>query len=788
MKNKLFYVIAFSIVFFNVIQSSFAQNNIVYGYVRDKNTGEALIGATVFNIKSKNGVVANSYGFYSLKNHESDSLIVRFSYTGYTSAEFHLKLQGDTTLNINLVPGKTLDEVNVFAEIPLEKRNDIGVAVISNKEISSLPNIAGEADLLRAYQLLPGVQRGAEGTAGLFVRGGSSDQNLIIIDDVPLYYVDHLGGFVSIFNSDIINDAKLIKGGFSARYGGRLSSVLDIKMKEGNKNEFKACGTISPITTKAMVEGPLFKGKASYIVSARRFMYDLLTRPISMLLFDGVSIGYTFYDFNAKINYNLSHKDRLFFSGYRGNDSYITTLKDKSDSETSEYSDKLRWGNTLGAFRWNHIFNRRFFSNTTFTVSKYNYSTAYSSEYTYSDSTLSSSNQNKFVTGIWDSRAKVNLEYLVSNCYNISLGADLVYHIFEPGVTSFGQEGTNLYDTVFGQSTIPAFEKAVFLENELNTQRFGFNIGARISQYSVEGVSYNSFEPRVLLRVNIVGNSLVKLSYSKMKQYIHLISYAGVGLPANYWLPSTKKIPPSASQQFSLGYYQSCDLFEFSTEAYYKKMDNLTDFSEGASFFGSTSDWQDKLETGGIGKAYGIEFLAQKKYGQLTGWVGYALSKNERKFDNINNGDWYPYQYDRRHKINVALMYQLNDKIDFSLTWEYSSGRPITIAVGRYYAISDPETFYGSNDEENELIPDEEVELFDGINSYRMTAFHKLDLGMNYRKMKGTKEITWNFSIYNAYNHQNAYYYYWQNTCRGYKLYQSCVFPIIPSVSYSVRF
>lgn len=763
--------------------TSNAQQVFISGFVIDHATGEKLIGANIYEQSSKFGAVSNNYGFYSIGLPYGDSIELSFSFIGYNSVVQKISAKTNQTINIELTSENLLGEIVIIGEkdIQIEKRNEMGVITVPVKQIENMPALGGESDILKALQLMPGIQSGNEGNSGIYVRGGSPDQNLILLDDVPLYYVNHLGGFVSTFNTDAISNIKLTKGGFPARYGSRLSSVIDIRMKDGNQKEFHSSAMIGLVASKISVEGPIKQDTTSYIISFRRFMYDLLTKPLSKIVFDGVGIGYSFYDFNAKINHRISEKDRLFFSFYSGDDKISFRVKDKKTNETSVMENSIHWGNTLAALRWNHLYGHKLFSNMTVTFTRYRYRTEMSNNSKTEDS--SETLYNSFISGIYDLNAKIDFEYFINSSYKIKFGGNGIYHTFKPGVTKYriGENNTYSTDTTFGNFNLNANEGAVYIENDLCLWgKVNLNVGGRITSYYVNDTNFYFPEPRVLTNIIITNSFSIKVSYASMQQNVHLLSNSGVGMSTDLWLPATKIVPPEKSQQYSIGVAQTLkkNSIEFSVEAYYKKMTNLISYKEGATFTGLLSDWQYNVECHGVGKSYGIEFLFQKKIGRTTGWIGYTLSRTTRQFANLNNGEPFTYKYDRTHDLSIVWIYNLNENVNVSATWVFGTGNAFTLATGTYNIITDDGY--------------EEVHIYDGINTFRMKPYHRLDFGINFHKQKKCGERTWNISIYNVYNRQNPYYYFYKNVdLYGYtqrKLYQQSLFPIIPSVSYSFKF
>ncbi len=770
----------------------------VSGYLSDCKTGERLIGANIYDKTTGKGTVTNAFGFFSIKFPKQGSVTLRFSYIGYETKEILFAGINDTTVNVCLVPGKEIGEVKVTGHLNIEDKPEIGKIDVPLKQIRDIPALGGEPDVMKALQLLPGVQAGDEGTSGIYVRGGSPDQNLMLLDDVPLYYVNHLGGFVSTFNVDALSNVTLYKGGFPARYGSRLSSVVDIRMKDGNMKKFHGAGTIGMITTKLMVEGPIIKDRLSYLISARRFMYDLLMRPITRISFKGVSTGYTFYDVNAKVNYIANQNNRLYLSFYGGDDNLVAKIHKKEYEQKAK--TKLQWGNLLGAFRWNHTFSPNLFSNTTVTYTRYRYRTFSNSEI---DSIKS---EYEFLSAIRDVNAKFDLEYYPLNALKVRAGLNGIIHKYIPTSTSYSEEinDETIKDTTYNEFNQFAYEWNAYVENEIRIGRsVSANLGLRYSAYSINDTTFSGFEPRLLLNVKFAPHTSFKAAYSYMQQYVHLLTSAGEGMSADYWVPTTRQLVPEVSSQYSAGLAHTQKAFEISLETYYKKMNDLISFTEGVAYLNGSGDWQSKVDKNGLGTSYGVEVLIKKKTGRLTGWTGYTWSKTTRQFENQNNGKPYPFKYDRRNNFSITGSYRINDHINVSATWVYGTGNPVTLPVAHHYVIDENDDTYYDSD-----IMDKPFSLYEGYdyggkNSIRMRDYHRLDVGVNFTKKKRWGERTWNISVYNLYNRQNPYYYeydYKQDTSiyvdgkpvqrvdKTNQLYQYSLFPFMPSISYSFKF
>jgi len=785
------------IIFFSLFAFStygYSQKIAINGYVRDSASGEVIPGATIITADHLKYAISNSYGYYILALDASeDSVNLQASFVGFSPSSFSVKPNQSQKLDFALKNRNILDEVIVRAdkEVTYERRKEMSIVSVPVSKVTAMPALGGESDILKTLQLMPGIQAGSEASSGLYVRGGSPDQNLMVIDDVPVYYVNHLGGFVSTFNSDAINNIKLVKGGFPAHYGSRLSSVVDVKMKEGNMKEFHGNGMIGMLSSKIMVEGPIKKDTTSYMISVRRFMYDLITRPLTRLTsFDGTSVGYNFYDLNAKINHIISPKDRLYLSFYSGGDKILSRQKNQGDLNKMI----LEWGNILGSFRWNHLYGSRLFSNLTLYSTRYRLANDFSTTYTINDVKRKASAS--YWSGIVDLSLKADFDYFINQNYKMKFGGTSVYHYFNPNTTAYKTyENSAAIDTSFGSKKQSGLENAIYLENEVSIGSNLFtNFGFRVTNYQITNRYYNSFEPRFLATYMLSKNSVLKASFSLMNQYIHLLTGSGPNMQNDIWVPVTDTISPSLSKQYAVGLERTFrdEMFEVSLEAYYKTMNNLITYKDGVATLSSGSDWQTQVETNGKGKSYGLEFLLQKTKGSATGWIAYTYSKATRQFENKNNGKPYPFKYDRTHDISIVYLQKINKNIQFSATWVYGTGNPFTLGDAKYRMMPDFDTDF------NRYLAYGQV--YNDLNSYRMRSYHKLDVGINFNKTVKRGERTWSINIYNVYNRQNPYYYFLSNTYKFDKkgniipeatrtvLKQQSYFPIIPSFSYSLKF
>ncbi len=787
-----------------------AQKVTVSGFVTDAGSGERMIDATVYEKASFAGTTTNNYGFYSLPLQRGRAVVV-VSYLGYDPVTAEVNLTRDTVMNFSLsMSSREIDAVTVTApgrqskiESPQMSMIDIPV-----EKFLKLPVIFGEADVLKVIQLLPGVQSGTEGSTGIYVRGGGPDQNLFLLDGVPVYNASHLFGFMSVFNPDAVKSVQLYKGGFPARYGERLSSVVDIRMKEGNEKELHANFAIGLISSKLSLEGPIIKDRTSFIISARRTYYDVLAQPFIMALNENsdsrTAGGYYFYDLNGKINHKFSERSRLYLSSYLGRDRAYTRNRSTPDyydenHERYEYRDSygMGWGNIITSLRWNYLLTNKLFSNTTLTYSKYDFDVTVESSAENLTTKEKESEYFRYFSGIEDLGAKIDFDYYPSERHTVKFGAGYTWHHFKPGVTSFRYDpmhDNQGFDTIIGDMRVRASEAILYAEDNFEiTSRIKVNAGIRLSLFNVQDTSYFVFQPRISLRYLATDDLSFKISYSKMAQFVHLLTTSAISLPTDLWLPVTRRFNPPISHQVAIGSgFRLPGQLEVTVEAFYKSMNNLIEYKEGASFGGTGEGWESKVEKG-RGWAYGAEFMLEKSYGKLTGWIGYTLSWTERQFENLNFGKAFPAKYDRRHDISVALTHTFSEKVDAGLVWVYGTGNAATLGIMEY----PPEDFMNGD------YYSDKITEYPGRNNYRTPSYHRLDLGVNLHKQKKRGMRTWSFSVYNAYSRQNPFFIYWGTEYYsepdpvnpGERLYFSkpvlkkvSIFPIIPSVSYSFKF
>ena len=748
------------------------------GFVHDSKTGETLTGVVIYpKGKSRISVTTNSYGYYSLSLLPGVYEIV-FQYLGYKNNVISEDLKSDKAMNIDLEEQSiSLSEVTVNGE--KSNRNLVSADVMTKlnvKEIQNIPVFFGEKDILKTIQLLPGISPVGEGNAGFYVRGGSADQNLILLDEAPVYNPSHLLGFFSTFTSEAIKDVTVYKGGFPAEFGGRLSSVVDIKMNEGNTKEFHVSGGLGLISSRLAVEGPLFKHKGSFMVTARRTYADVFLLLLPKKGADSIArkSSLYFYDLNFKANYDFSGKDHLYFSCYLGRDNFNLGT-----------SLGLNWGNITATTRWNHIFSDKLFSNTSLIFSRYSYNFTVA---------VGNSSMN-VLSEIKDWNLKEDFHYYLNSNNLIKFGFNSIYHTFIPSkVDSSALFRVKPMDNRY------ALENAIYISNEQTiSKHLRATYGLRYSLFSsvgpgtvytyneisdvVDSVSYPKgkiyntfagFEPRILLNYIVNDSSSVKASYARMRQYVHLLSNTTSSTPFDLWVPSNINILPEISDQYTLGYFRNFkhNMFETSVEVYYKTLQNQIDYRNGANLI-LNSKVESQLVFG-KGLSYGAEFYIRKKYGKLTGWVSYTLSKTQRQFDDINGGKAFLAKQDRPNNIAIVGMYEITPRLNFSATWVYYTGNAVTFPSGRY------------------LVDGNVVPLYSERNGYRMPDYHRLDVGITWIRTKTARfEGSWNFSIYNAYARENAYATNFQvdpNNPTKMQAVQLSLFKIVPSVTYNFKF
>lgn len=761
----------------------------ISGYIREKESRELLPGVNVYIPALKAGTISNNYGYYSLSLPEG-KYEIQYSFVGYIAETKNVDLFTNQTIDVDFV-GVTLEEFVVSASKGEKVSDDNMISIVSLpvQQIKQIPSLLGEKDVFKALQLMPGVQKGSEGTSGLYVRGGGPDQNLIILDDAPVYNASHLFGFFSIFNGDALKSVELIKGGFPARYGGRLSSVVEMTMKDGNRQKFSGEAGIGLISSRLVLEAPIKKDVSSFIISGRRTYIDALTRPFMDKTERG---GYYFYDLNAKVNYDINSQNRIYLSGYFGRDKFnVVTKYQNNEKQTGG----LYWQNATGTFRWNHLYGNKLFSNTSLIFSDYSLKIYNSIEQDNQSYSLD------YLSGIRDLSFKHDLEYSISPYYNLRSGISIIHHRFAPSAIVEKDQSNQVY--VNKKTLYESIEGGIYLENHITIgQRFKANAGIRYSDFVSDGHAYQAFEPRIVINYKIINSTSFKAGYAEMNQYIHLLSNTGIGLPTDLWVPSTERVKPQHSKQVSIGLardFPSSDV-TLTIEGYYKESQKILGYKPGASFMAlddpteaQNFTWEDNV-TAGSGKSSGIELLLHKKTGRFSGWIGYTLSWTKLKFEELNFGKEFWAKYDRRHDISLVGVYKIKPSITFSATWVYGTGNAISLPLGQYQALThDPLqealVMAGQSLSYNNYY---NVTDYGEMNSYRMKPYHRLDFAFQFIKKKENHERTWEVGVYNAYNRKNPFFYFIDETSNDQtvtsKLRQVSIFPIIPSVTYSIKF
>lgn len=807
MSMRTYLVTLLSMLFF---ANLFAQDKYtISGYITDKDNGESIVGVNIYCKELNLGVTSNTYGFYSLTLPEGD-YDISYSFIGYQNINKSFVLNNSITYDVEFVFSTVnISEVVVKADKSVVEKTQTSMVEVPIEQIKSIPALLGEVDVLKAIQLLPGVQS-SEGSSGFYVRGGGPDQNLILLDGVPVYNASHIGGLFSVFNADAIKTVRLTKGGFPARFGGRLSSVLQIDMKEGNMKEFRGDATLGLISSKITLEGPIVKDKTSFIVSGRRTYADLIVKP---LMPADTDLTLYFYDLNAKINHKISKNDRLYLSAYIGKDAFGVTSNEGSNDFSDELDFGLGYGNTTATLRWNHLFSDKIFSNTTLTYSRYSFYTDFALSATQ-NTILGNENTDisfGYIAGIEDLGARIDFDYTPNPNHDIKFGISYTHHYFFPGETnlnfSIDYPAADSLSSDINIDTILNFsgntnvnEMFFYVEDNVNiTSRLKANIGLHVGYYSLANSTSSgnnnlikkirdkdnySLQPRISARYLINDNLSLKASYAKMQQNIHLLSNSSVGFPSDIWVPSIEEVPSQSSQQWAASVTTQLydGQLELSFEGYYKTMKDLITYKAGYSNLESTEAWENSVETGGEGKSYGAELFIQKKKGRTTGWIGYTLSWANRRFDNINFGDWYSYKFDRRHDFSLVFSHKINENWEIGATWVYGTGNAITFPQGVYLGI--PETSSWQN-----VITADMVESYGERNSTRLPSYHRLDFAINKHRKKKSYQSTWTLGVYNLYNRKNPWFAYLSYENNGDRVArQVSLFPVIPSLSYRIQF
>lgn len=789
--QKHFFVLFVSFLF--LMSSTLAQKKYtISGYVHDAANGEAMTGSTVYAKENYKGTTANTYGFYSLTL-DAGTYTLQVSFIGYETFSKKIELKSNINLNIELELASIQTKDVIITSMRKNENvetTDMGKTEIKIEAVKKMPMFFGEVDLIKTIQLLPGIQSSGEGNSGYYVRGGSLDQNLVLLDGATIYNVGHLFGFFSIFNTDAIRTAEMTKAGMPANFGGRLASVLDVTMKEGNMKKYEVEGGVGLIYSRINVQGPIVKNKASFLFSGRRTYVDLLIQPFLKKDSELKGMRFYFYDLNGKINWTINDKHHVFLSGYYGSDVYGFKY---SSSSSSDMKSMFKWDNASAALRWNYIINNQLFLNTSVLFTDYNFKTDVMLDiYNFSIS-----------SGVRDYTAKTELSYQPNPENLFKFGANYIYHTFTPNTYSAISGDVNM--NVQSPGIYYANEAAVYAIDEFNIgKKFKFNIGIRGSYFEHIGTytsydldelgrvndstiygkgdrikGYWGLEPRLSARFSINALTSLKASYTHNYQYIHQVALSTISLPTDAWIISNELVKPQVGNQYSIGIYRNFkdNMLETSIEVYFKDMKNLTEYKEGYSPFTEITSGLEYQYTQGNGYGYGIEFFINKTKGKFTGWIGYTLSWARRKFPELNGGKEFYAKNDRRHDISLMLSYEILPNLNTSLIWVYATGNTMTVPVGFYFLGYNLVTEYSEK------------------NAYRIDPYHRLDISVNWTIKRTEKfEHSLNFSVYNVYNRRNPFFISinTQMNSETFSLnntaYKMSLFPIMPSISWNFKF
>ena len=790
--------------------SVFAQRKVtISGHITDSGSGETLIGAGILEGKSLTGAVTNNFGYYTLTL-PSGEYDFQYSYVGYEDQVFHVSLVRDTVLNVTLKPGEVLASSHIVAQKDAGIQSTyLGSIDIPAAQIKNTPVLFGEADVLKVLQMMPGVQGGNEGFSGIYVRGGGPDENLILLDGVPIYNVDHMLGIFSVFQPEAVKKVTLYKGSFPARYGGRVSSIVDIRTNDGNMKETHGTVSVGLISDKFHLEGPIIKDKLSYSVSARG-MHTLVYAPLIKTLLKDSYANYYFYDLNGKLTWRLSDKDRFYFGAYQGRDRFIYEEDWKGEGteaiglQTEYVKNRSRtdvgifWGNTVGSARWNHVFNSKLFANTTISYNRYKMVMTAGSRETEIRNGIKSENRFHldYRSGIRDLGARIDFDYNPSPRHLVKFGTEFIRHTFIPERMSAVDRELQGKDIQVDTTLHFGDPKKIYRGNDLSFyaeddfsagRHLTINPGLHLSMFNTEGRTYWSLQPRVSAKLSTDAGLSFKAGYARMAQYVHLLSSAQISLPVDLWVPITKDIRPVTSDQFSVGvYYDRIKGWEFSLEGYLKKMDNILEYKDGTLMLGTSDGWENRVEMG-QGTAKGVELLIQKTTGKTTGWLAYTLAKSDRLFPDgsINNGERFPYKYDRRHSIDLSIDHRFNKKWEVDAAWSFATGGTTTVPV-REVGVIMPDGLVS------------EAQYVDHRNNFRIPPSHRLNIGFSHHRQRRHGESILNLSVYNAYNQMNPNFVFldygpdFDNNGNyigtSLKMKKITILPILPSISWTRNF
>lgn len=750
------------------------------GFVKELNSGEAIPFASIMIDSASTGVSANAYGFYSLivPRHP---VVLRFSALGYATLTLHVAPRRDTVVQILLTESTTILET---IDVEDDEQSIVGSETatrLNTSFIKRAPALLGEKDVFKTIQLLPGVQFGTEGSSALYVRGGMPDQNLIMLDDAPVYNASHLFGFFSAFNADATTNVSFWKSGFPAQYGGRVSSILDLKMKEGNKERMAGDGGIGILSARMTLEGPIKSGKSSFLISGRRSFLDLFAPLITHN-----DMMYRLYDFNAKLNVEANARNKFYLSMYTGNDQLVLSESENLSSSSTAAKTDLGWGNFITTIRWNHVFNQKVFANTTVFSSQFKF---HLSDKLNKSGPTPQYQFSKYESGIRDYGIKSDVDYFINTRHTVKTGYLFTYHLYSPKAFQYEDQFLKIKENSFERHK--NYELGLYVEEQWTPgERFTLRLGARYNMLIAPHKTYTALEPRAEASYHF-GNGLSILgSYTRANQYVHLLSTTGIGLATDLWVPVTQRVPPIQSDQASLRVsklFRDCGI-NVSLESYRKYLRNILHYSTDASFLviseaPTNISWEDNV-TVGKGKSFGSELMVEKS-GRLSGWVAYTLSWSINHFNDLNNGKPFYARQDSRHAISTNASYQLSRKILLALTWTYRSGFAINAPQGYYFA--------NTTNFSQDIINTSTLPYYGALNSFRTEAYHRLDMSAQFHKKKRKYERFWEVGLFNAYNRKNPFYYYLKTEyldggSKRVVLKKRALFPIIPSLSYNIIF
>lgn len=780
----------------------------IQGQVLDKEGGSPLVNALVMLLpKYEQPIVTDSAGQFAFKA-ENGQYRLKVTAKGFQPYVKKITVENDTFIRVYLSKDAILEPVTITAESskPVHKDVQMSKQRLQVDKVESLPVILGETDVIKTIQLLPGIQSGVEGLTGLYVRGGGADQNLILMDDVPLYNINHMLGIFSVFNPGVVGSADIIKGGFPAQYGGRLSSVLDVKTKEGSYDSLQGEGSVGIMLSRLTLRMPLIKGRTALTLSARRSYYDLLVRPVLAIYtasqnVEKVNTGYYFYDVNARLDHKISDHQHLTISSFFARDRFYLRYSSEYLQTEERYKAQVGWGNFFVNTHYRHQINDQLVNKSSVAFSRYRFFAGVTMDYEQynanTGNTQSESQSINFYSLINDITAKSAFTWQPNALHQLDFGIHNIFHIFSPGasVADFLLEDDismsyNGFDTLLNAPNINANELSLYAQDEWQVnKRLKMQLGLHLNLFTQRDYTAISLQPRFSARYLTSAKTSLKVSYAKMQQNIHLLTNATIGLPTDLWVPATKNAPSEISHQVAMGFAAKLPRnVEFSVEGYYKTMENVIEYGEGKIFIGGDENWEEVIEIGD-GTAYGVEFFLEKRVGKFSGWIGYTLAWSNRLFSNLNRGRPFPYKYDRRHDVNVALNYKFNEKLDLGVVWVYGTGYAYTLSNGFYHGFE-----YLNSDGIGRPI-EGSIRYNQNRNNFRSPTYHRLDIGLNWHKKLRWGERTWRFGVYNAYNQMNPFMIYWEDQLDFYrearptqKLHVLTLLPIMPSASWAFKF